>query len=386
MLTNQNIDAANLLFATVKICTAGSTTACQTIDHMQVDTGSWGVVVMHDALTGGAVPTPQTIGTGPVNFLRECLQYADGYVWGSTATVDVTIGTRTLLSLPINVGGDSAAGTAPAGCSGSMTAENSVATFGANGIIGIGYFLNDCPDCVANALPAAYYACPTAGDSTGCMPTAVPLSQQLTNPVGAMSADNNGVVVDLPAAIAGGQASLAGTLYFGIGTLSNNTVTNGAVFYLVQPSGAAAQTLTTNFPDASASSGTMVLTGSIIDSGSNAIYADMSSGGNSLPLCASPNQAFYCPLADVNFMGTTIEAYDGSALSTAIPFTVGNAVNLFAQTGPTGPFAVLPTLGGPYGGASFDWGLPFFYGRRVYVLFDGKPATGTTVTGPAVGF
>jgi hypothetical protein len=37
------------------------------------------------------------------------------------------------------------------------------------------------------------------------------------------------------------------------------------------------------------------------------------------------------------------------------------------------------TLGGPASG-SFDWGLPFFYGRSVYVAIDGH--TAGSATGP----
>jgi hypothetical protein len=32
----------------------------------------------------------------------------------------------------------------------------------------------------------------------------------------------------------------------------------------------------------------------------------------------------------------------------------------------------------------FDWGLPFFYGRSVFVLFESH--TAGAITGPAVGF
>jgi hypothetical protein len=41
---------------------------------------------------------------------------------------------------------------------------------------------------------------------------------------------------------------------------------------------------------------------------------------------------------------------------------------------------------GLVGGAAslFDWGLPFFFGRTVHVLFEGKTLDGTI--GPAVGF
>jgi hypothetical protein len=47
-----------------------------------------------------------------------------------------------------------------------------------------------------------------------------------------------------------------------------------------------------------------------------------------------------------------------------VSFSVDNATILFA--GATNN--VLPTLAGDIGDANtFDWGLPFFYGRRVFI-------------------
>jgi hypothetical protein len=360
--------AANLLFATVTICTPGSSTACQTIDHVQVDTGSYGLVVMSGALTGTAAPAPLSVAGGP---LRECIQYADGYVWGSIAAVDVKIGGRTIASMPINVAGDPAAGSAPASCSsGAGTSESTVAAFGANGAVGIGYFLQDCgQDCVTTAYQAGYYACPVSG----CVPTAVPLKQQLQNPIGALAADNNGAVIVLPAVNAAGQAVVNGTLYFGIGTESNNGI-GSASFYTVNGSTqtvAAPATLVTIYGGAS-------LSGSVIDSGSNAYYFN----DTTIPTCTDYTY-FFCP-ASTLALSATIQGENGA--TKAVSFPVTNADTLLnTQT----VLAAFPGLAGPGGGVpgvitGFDWGLPFFFGRSVYVLFEG--ATTGTVTGPAVGF
>ena len=69
---------------------------------------------------------------------------------------------------------------------------------GANAILGIGLFRQDCgPACafVGSSYPGLYYACP----ATGCQPAAVSLANQLQNPVALFSRDNNGVVIQLPA-------------------------------------------------------------------------------------------------------------------------------------------------------------------------------------------
>ena len=49
-LTNAGEVSANILYATVTLCTPGSTTACTTVDHVQVDTGSNGLRILASAI------------------------------------------------------------------------------------------------------------------------------------------------------------------------------------------------------------------------------------------------------------------------------------------------------------------------------------------------
>jgi hypothetical protein len=358
--------AANSLYVTVTICTPGSTMACQAIDHVQVDTGSYGLSIFASAVSANVMPAPISVNNG---LLRECQQYADGYSWGSIVGVDVTIGQRTLPSLPINLISDPAAGAAPGSCStGAGTAIDTVAALGANGVVGIGYFLQDCGEfCVDNAFAGQYYACPP----TGCVPTAVPVNQQLQNPIGALSADNNGAVIALPSATADGQATLSGTLYFGIGTETNNAV--GTAHFLTVETGTSVTqppaTLVTMFNGST-------LNGSVVDSGSNAYFFDDSA----LTICTDVT-GFYCSGASLS---ATLQGVNG--VTAGVNFDVGDADILLSTTT---PLAVFPTLAGQNGSINssipgFDWGLPFFYGRSVYVLFEDGTAASTT--GPAIGF
>ena len=51
---------------------------------------------------------------------------------------------------------------------------------------------------------------------------------------------------------------------------------------------------------------------------------------------------------------------------------MGNAATLFANAN----WAVIPSLAGPSGdGTSFDWGLPFFFGRSLFIGFEGRSST-----------
>jgi hypothetical protein len=53
--------------------------------------------------------------------------------------------------------------------------------------------------------------------------------------------------------------------------------------------------------------------------------------------------------------------------SAAVNFSIANADNLFQ----TGNFA-FNNLGGTLDRTSFDWGLPFFFGRSVYTVIEGR--------------
>ena len=62
-----------------------------------------------------------------------------------------------------------------------------------------------------------------------CADTPESLAQQVQNPVAAFATDNNGVIIELPA-VSGAEASVSGSLIFGIGTQSNNGLGGATVF------------------------------------------------------------------------------------------------------------------------------------------------------------
>ncbi len=63
--SNANV---NTLFTSVTVCVPGSTTNCQTIDHIQVDTASFGLRILSAALTLSLPVQPAQNG----NALLEC--------------------------------------------------------------------------------------------------------------------------------------------------------------------------------------------------------------------------------------------------------------------------------------------------------------------------
>jgi len=351
--------SVNTLFTSVTVCVPGSTTSCQTIDHIQVDTGSYGLRLLAPVLTL-TLPV-EKLSNG--NSLAECTQFVDGYSWGPVASADLTIAGETAKSLPVQVIGDSRFTTVPSTCSSTGTQEDTVAKFGANGILGIGPFQLDCGDCDTVVHPQ-YYACATAAN---CVETLVPTAMQVPNPVTLFAADNNGIIIDLPTVAPAGAVTVSGQLIFGIDTQSNNQSGTQTVLTV---DGNAELLMTFNG---------QTLAMSFIDSGSNGIYfAD-----SSISTCTTTGlTTFYCP-ANTLSLGLSIQGANGVMVNNLV-FTVGNLETML-NADPT--FNVFPELAGtlPAGNAgSFDYGLAFFYGKRVAVAVEGnKTSVGT---GPYIAF
>jgi Protein of unknown function (DUF3443) len=356
-------NSVNTLFTSVTVCVPGSTTSCQTIDHIQVDTGSYGLRLLAPALT---VTLPvETMANG--NTLVECTQFVDGFSWGPVALADFTIAGETAKSLPVQVIGDSRfpASTIPAACSGTGTEEDTVTAFGANGILGIGPFELGCGDCDTSTASGFYYAC-----GTTCAQTVVPTTMQEPNPVTRFAADNNGSIIDLPAVPAAGEVTLTGSLIFGIDTQSNNQSGTQTVLTV---DGMAELAMTFNGA---------TLANSFIDSGSNGIFfAD-----SNIVTCTNPMiNTFYCPSTTLTVGPLSIQGINGVMVNN-LTFPVGDTQTILS-TAPTDTYNVLPQLAGtlPAGNAgTFDYGLAFFYGKRVAVAVEGdKTSVGT---GPYIAF
>jgi hypothetical protein len=344
---------ANGAFTSVQVCVPGTST-CQTISGILVDTGSSGLRILSSALT---VSLPQQTGSGG-DPIAECLPFVSAFTWGSVETADITIASETASSVPVQVIGTSSF-TIPTSCSDLGVSADNLASLGANGLLGVGLALEDCGEGCTVAGPSnlgLYYSCPT---STSCAVTTEPLAAQVANPVSLFPTDNNGVVIELPSAN-GSEATLSGSLVFGIGTETNNALESAKV-YTVDEFG----TITTQFKGQS-------YPGSFLDSGSNGFYF-LDSSTSEIPGC-SDNPDFYCPSSVDNLSATNVGTNSTSA---SFNFSIANADTLF-NTGESD--AVFSQLGGPFGGLEFDWGLPFFYGRNVFTAIETK--TTPAGTGP----
>jgi len=349
----------NLAFTSVTVCAPGSTTNCQTIDHIQVDTGSSGFRVISSVLSP-ALSLPQEFAANG-NPLVECYQFVDGFTWGPVKIADIRIAGELASSVPVQVIGDPAFPAIPRSCSSSGPPENTVQDFGANGLLGVGVFIQDCgAACAQTAFAGGYYSCPAAG----CVPTTVAASQQLQNPVAMFSSDNNGVVISLPTIPAGGQATAAGSLIFGIGTQADNSLGNATVLTADPNTGY----ITTAF------NGQIYAT-SYIDAGSSLYFI----GTSLYPICGGAAAGFYCP-PTTQSLAATLQGVNGS--KSAVNFSIANALALLTAN-PS--FYAFDNLGAPAGdAATFAWGLPFFYGRNVFTAIETRSTPGGT--GPYFAF
>jgi hypothetical protein len=355
-----NNDSVNTAFVSVTVCAAGSTTNCATVDHVQLDTGSYGLRILSSALNLALQPIAAPGGGS----LVECVNFVDGYSWGPVVAADVTVGGETAGNLPVHVIGDSRFTTVPSDCSGTGTEEDTVATFHANGVLGVGPFQYDCGDgCVSTVQPASYYAC----NGASCIASTAPLASQVQSFVASLASDNNGVIIQMPSVADAGALTVSGSLIFGIDTESNNASGSETVIAL------------DGFAELTATYKGQALNQSFIDSGTNGIYFNDST----IPKCTQTGITdFYCPTS-TQALSAALTSNVMTGTSAMVDFSVGNANDMF-QANPT--FNAFPQLSGSYPGTTptLDLGMSFFYGRRVAVALDG--AKTTVGTGPYVAF
>lgn len=336
--TGTDASAINSPFVTVSVCQPGTAT-CVEIDHVILDTGSSGLRVAASAVPA-ALNLP-VVKNAVGEDVGQCAQFASGFSWGSVRRADVQMAGERAANLPIQVVNDTGTpwSMIPAACT--ATGRNIGAGRGAKGILGVGLFTEDCgAACVGSTAPNVYFACNGGG---GCTSTRLALASQVANPVSSFAVNNNGVVLMLPEVPSGGAGRAAGSLVFGIGTQPNNQLGTATVF-ATDASGFFTTTYKgVDYPR------------SFLDSGSNGLFFN----DDSLPSCGD----FYCPPG----APLTLTASNTSATGTrgTVTFTLDSVTAIRADAGAA-------HIGGTNGlPGSFDWGLPFFFGRSVFVARSG---------------
>lgn len=333
--------APNMPMVSVTLCVPGTTT-CQTIDHIQLDTGSFGLRLASAASTFlGSLPK-ETLGGSAV---AECAGFADGYTWGYIHVADVKMNGETASNVPVHVLGDLSQSAAVSGHCATGTLNNTPSQLSANGILGVGTARYDCGNyCATTLANGAYYVCPT---STSCSSSLMPLAGQVANPIRSFATDNNGIVIAMPGIGAAGATSVTGNITFGIGTQTNNAL----------PGSGISRYTTDHYGDVQSATlaGTSGLT-AFFDSGSNGLFFV----DNSITQCSS---GFFCPSSTVQRVAT-VTGFNGATGS--LTLSIANATQLFNSSN-----YAFDDLGGSISTITdLDLGMPFFYGRSVYIGYD----------------
>jgi hypothetical protein len=356
--------ANNHAYVTVKICTAGSKTQCASIDHVLLDTGSWGLRLVGSVLAASGVTLGgETDAQGLA--IEECVTFGGGQTWGPVALADVSLAGESAAKLPVQIMDD--AGTSappPATCGAGGTLINGVSGFDANGVLGVGVFAQDCgAACVNAAAPLPiYYGCTAAGV---CTAENAALSAQVTNPVAMFAADNNGVIVSLPNLVnANGDASVQGELIFGIATQTDNALpATGLTVLGANASGDFTATYTIN--------GVATALPALIDSGIDS-YAF---NDPTIAVCATGAFiGYYCPVAAPQAAFAVNSGVGVNNATNTVNFAIADPNTFVANA------AAFIDLAGGGGSTTFTWGMPFFYGRKIYIGIDQRVAA--TYTGP----
>ncbi len=362
------LGVTNVPYVTVTVCSPNMTTndGCVTIDHVLLDTGSYGLRLLKSKLGSVALPTvpiaADASNNTPAGDAAECYPFVIGTIWGPLAKADIHVGGELAYAQTIQLidDGQPQSPPVPQNCldaaQGSLL--TSVSTLQANGILGVGMVAIDCGlTCLDNAYTGmhyVYYSCPPGGAS--CMPAAVPLAMQVQNPVVGFTVNNNGTMITMPALPKLGAKVAKGRLVFGIGTQANNTpATLGQFPVDIDPTSA-------NYLYVSMQIGGQNYPQSYIDSGSNAMFFD--SADPALASCnASAGQqgGWYCPTATWSQPASLTAANGVQGMYT---LSVDSADALFSINGATA-FANLAGTAGQ-GSSTFALGMPFFYGRKVY--------------------
>jgi hypothetical protein len=335
----------NIPYTSVKVCVAGSTTNCRVVNGIVLDTGSVGLRLFASKLQGSGFSPLAVSGGG----LGECFNFIASVAWGSVAQADIYMGGEVAKNTPIQIMDDlNRFSPIPSGCNPGglpVLSSPSALAAGANGVLGIGDLPNDLNGDVT------YYSC--ANNTCAILSTPGtfvlnPVSNIHSDVSGAGSTDYNGVALSMNTVSSGGQAADYGNLALGIGPAANDTAGASVQVFLANSSG---------FMEAKLGNTTLP---AYLDTGTNA-YAF-----NAIPAisqCSSNNPSngpWYCP-ASTLLEQITNEGFNGSPKSTPAPFSVGNAQQL-SQNG----VWTEPEMAGPIA-SLFDWGMPFFYGRTVYI-------------------
>ncbi|MDQ5922225.1 MAG: hypothetical protein QG673_2284 [Pseudomonadota bacterium] len=321
----------------------------QVIDHVLLDTGSSGFKVLKSQLNSSLTFSSILQGNNPESPISSCVTYGSGYMFGSNNLAGLQIGGQRADNVPIQIINDGSQSSVPDNCSSNGRFANLLQTSGARGILGVNPMTFESNSTLQNLIYVQ--------TSSGFVNIVESSVQTLNvNPLSLLMQNNNGLIISYPKVSKNSTISIYGTMVMGLNTTSNNVIPSTIQSVRGNPN--------TNLGYFDVNENGWPVSG-IFDSGTDTLAL----GGYNIPVC---NDSSFCPSSPVTF-STIVSNYDGGE-SSYIMQTVSSVQGL-------GGYAVLPYWGTrllPSSGLAV-YGLPFFYGRNVYLGFYDS-GTSTTPT------
>lgn len=319
---------------TVNVCDTGNSN-CSTINNVLLDTGSYGLRVFNSTLSQSTLNNlvPVTYNSNPVG---ECVSYGDGSQnWGGIYFANIQLNSSNVASgIPIQII-NSSFQTSPSAC---YNATTSPSAFGVNGILGVGVYQQDGGD---------YYSCA----NNVCSRISLPANKQVTNPISALPNNNNGLTISFPNVSNTGSNNISGVMQFGVNTNSNNTIT------------------TTNNFTATLNSDGLPIFNSLLNGNIYSSFLD--SGTNTLGVSNSglpTSSGFLNPAANTVLNITSLNSssvYVNTFVTIASLSSLNtNYYDAFNDIGTDLSFGTATNY--------IDFGMPYFYGKTIQIVFNGK--------------
>ena len=354
--TNSVCDNVNSPCVSVTVCNSGQPQQCETVPNVLLDSGSIGLRIFSSAFQNDSFVNslPIESGTDDGSTIAECLTYGDYSAnWGPIALASISLnGESTTSQIPMQLI-NSAYPDVESKCS---AAQNTTPlSFGLNGILGVGPYTYD------NAVDGAhvYYSCNSSGSCSSITP-----ESPVANPIAFFSEDlSNGITIEFPGIGALGAANVSGYAIFGVGTNSDNSFGDNVKVYKMDPNPSNCFAAIGCIETSLAGAGNSITLG-FLDTGSNFMFFQSDISYNPVH-----GYQYYTPSPAVQLTASNTST-DGAV---ATSFNIANADNVFGTNNSS-----FNNIGYYFNGIqnNLDYGLPFFFGKTVYICYDGQTCNG----------
>ncbi len=338
----------------VTVCVPG-TSQCQTIENLQLDTGSTGLRIFRAPLGALALPDAHD---SDGNVLAECDNWSPSF-WGPLKRADVIVGGLKASNIEVQVV-DPTFLPPPPNCP-----PIDQPAPGYDGILGLSVQPWDCYGEGGACDWPRYFTC----QGPNCSEASLPAHLRLSNIAAQFPSDNNGFVIQFPPVTGLGLSGVTGTLTFGIGTNAANQVIPGVMTVPTDTTG--------RFPLSYGPAGRTFP--ALIDSGTGNLKLPFATSG---PTCASTDYGqVLCPNQDITLQ-LPISPPGQPAFS--LPLWVANGTALLASGNGALPGFANQEPSEPSDPGLLLLGVPFFFGRTLYFGISGTSSP--LGAGPRVAF